>query len=303
MTSENYAAIDIGSNALRLLIMNIIKRDSEAKFYKNSLVRAPIRIGKEVFDRAKNSVLAKKKIISDQTKDQLIKAMKSYSLLMEVYEVKHYLAYATSAMREAENALQVIRQIEKETGIAIEIISGELEASLIFDSQLKEYVKKYETCLYMDVGGGSTELTLFHKGKKIISNSFQIGTVRILKEPIREKAYQEELQEWIKINTAPFRDIYLIATGGNINHLLKQSGQKESIEINYLEKIYQELKKLSYHQRIWNYHMKPDRADVIVPALNLYLCVMNATSAKKILVPKTGLADGMIHYLYKKYPL
>lgn len=290
---KKYAAIDIGSNAVRLLVSNVIeKQDSETQFRKSSLVRVPIRLGADSFVTGK---------ISDSNMQRMINALEAFKLLMKVHGVEHYKACATSAMREASNGRAVAQKIKEETGIIIDIIGGKEEAKIISSTDLKTLIKSDKTYLYVDVGGGSTEFTLFSKGKIINSKSFKIGTVRLINNTKQEnKEAFKKVENWVKEMAEPFKKISLIGSGGNINKLFKMSGRTEGSPISYiyLNAQYQFLKKMSYDERITELSLNPDRADVIIPATKIYLSAMKWSGARKIYVPKIGLADGIIKSLY-----
>jgi len=292
MEIKKYAAIDIGSNAIRLLIANIIVEANDPKpcFKKNALVRVPIRLGKDVFISGK---------ISDANITRFIDAAKAFSLLMKVHGVEKYRACATSAMREASNGVAVAKLIEKETGIAIQLIDGKTEAKIIAETDLSELLENKKTYLYVDVGGGSTEFTLFDNGKVLNSKSFKIGTVRLINDKV-DKALWQEIKLWIKDNTASFKNIELIGSGGNINKLFKMSGRApgKPLSFVYLKSQYNFLKSMTYEERIIELSLNTDRADVIIPATKIYLKAMDWSNAKKIYVPKIGLADGIIKALY-----
>ena len=290
---KKYGAIDIGSNAIRLLISNVIvKEDKETQFKKSSLVRVPIRLGADSFVNG---------LISDSNTDRMISAIKAFKLLMNVNGVERYKACATSAMREATNGETIVEKIEAETGIKIDIIGGKEEASIISSTDLDELIQGNNAYLYVDVGGGSTEFTLFSEGKIITSKSFKMGTVRLLnnKKAINKEVFGS-VQKWINKNTKDLKKISLIGSGGNINKLFKMSGRTEgkSISYIYLNAQYQFLKKMSYQDRITELGLNPDRADVIIPATKIYLSAMKWSGAKKIFVPKIGLADGIIKSLH-----
>lgn len=290
---RKYGAIDIGSNAIRLLVAMVIeRRDKEPQFKKSSLVRVPIRLGADSFDKGK---------ISKENVQRMVEAMEAFKLLMSVHGVEKYKACATSAMREACNGEEVAKKIYKETGIKIDIIDGKEEAAIISSTDLNELISSDKTYLYVDVGGGSTEFTVFSKGKIVNSKSFKIGTVRVLNNTKEEnKAIFKEVQKWVEVNTALYRKISLIGSGGNINKLFKLSGRTEGAPISYiyLNAQYQFLKKMSYSDRISELGLNPDRADVIVPATKIYLSAMKWSGARKIYVPKIGLSDGIIKALY-----
>lgn len=290
---KKYGAIDIGSNAIRLLVANIIeKEDKEPQFKKSSLVRVPIRLGADAFVTGK---------ISDDNILRMKKAMEAFKLLMNVHGVEKYKACATSAMREADNGSEVASQILQETGVKIDIIGGKEEASIISSTDLNELIKSHSTYLYVDVGGGSTEFTIFSEGNIITSKSFKMGTVRLINNSKAEnKAAFKKVEAWIKENTKQYKKISLIGSGGNINKIFKMSGRSEGNPISYiyLNAQYQFLKKMSFSERITELGLNPDRADVIIPATKIYLSAMKWSGARKIYVPKIGLADGIIKSLY-----
>ena len=293
---KKFAAIDIGSNAIRLLVSNvIITKDTAPQFKKSALVRVPIRLGADSFVEG---------TISEKNTDRMMNAIKAFKLLMNVHGVESYKACATSAMREASNGLEIIEKIYQKTGVKINIISGKEEAEIISSTDLHELISGDKSYLYVDVGGGSTEFTIFSKGKIIISKSFKIGTVRILNNKKEEnKDAFKKIENWIKDNTKGYRKISLIGSGGNINKLFKMSGRTEGAPISYiyLNAQYQFLKNMSYSDRITELSLNPDRADVIIPATKIYLSAMKWSGARKIYVPKIGLADGIIKsLLYKK---
>jgi exopolyphosphatase/guanosine-5'-triphosphate,3'-diphosphate pyrophosphatase len=290
---KKYGAIDIGSNAVRLLVANVIEeKDKEPQFKKSSLVRVPIRLGADAFVSG---------IISEENINRMIDAMEAFKLLMKVHGVERYKACATSAMREAENGSEVINTILRKTGVEIDIIDGKKEAAIIFSTDLNQLLQSDSTYLYVDVGGGSTEFTLFSKGRIVKSKSFKIGTVRLINNKKTEnKAIFKEVQEWIEENTKSYKRISLIGSGGNINKIFKMSGRDmgKPISYIYLNAQYQFLKKMSYKDRISELSLNPDRADVIVPATKIYLSAMKWSGARKIFVPKIGLSDGIIKSLY-----
>ena len=287
------AAIDIGSNAARLLISDvIIGPQGNPEFIKAALVRAPLRLGFEVFDKGE---------IPPNKVEKVIKAMKSYKLLIDVYEVKHVKACATSAMRDARNGAEIIRKVKAETGIEIKIISGQEEASLIYENHIAENMTKEESYLYVDVGGGSTELTFFTDGKLVFKESFNIGTIRLLKNQVSE-AMWDEMKEFIKQKTKGYHHVTAIGSGGNINKIFSLSKRKEGkpLTLDLLRDYFKEFSNLSVNQRMTLYHLREDRADVIVPALLIYINVMRWADTEEIYIPKIGLADGLIHTLYEE---
>jgi exopolyphosphatase/guanosine-5'-triphosphate,3'-diphosphate pyrophosphatase len=287
------AAIDIGSNAARLLISDvIIGPQGNPEFIKAALVRAPLRLGFEVFDKGE---------IPPAKVEKVIKTMKSYKLLLDVYEVKHVKACATSAMRDATNGAEIIRKVKSETGIEIKIISGQEEASLIYENHVAENMTKEESYLYIDVGGGSTELTFFTDGKLVFKESFNIGTIRLLKNQVSE-AMWDEMKEFIKQKTKGYHHVTAIGSGGNINKIFSLSKRKEGkpLQLDLLRDYFKEFSNLSVNQRMTLYHLREDRADVIVPALLIYINVMRWADTEEIYIPKIGLADGLIHTLYEE---
>ena len=290
---KKYGAIDIGSNAIRLLVSNvIIKEGKETQFKKSSLVRVPIRLGADSFVKG---------VISEENIKRMIDAMEAFKLLMDVHNVERYKACATSAMREAKNGTEVVARIFKETGVQIDIIGGKEEAAIISSTDLDQLIGGDNSYLYVDVGGGSTEFTIFSGGKITNSKSFKMGTVRLLnnKKSVN-KAIFADVEKWIKKNTKNLKNISLIGSGGNINKLFKMSGRTEGKPISYiyLNAQYQFLKQMSYQERISELSLNPDRADVIIPATKIYLSSMKWSGARKIYVPKIGLSDGIIKSLY-----
>lgn len=286
------AAIDIGSNAARLLITDtLLSPQKTAEFIKIALVRVPLRLGFDVFDQGK---------ISEARTDMLIKTIQSYKLLLDVYGVKHLKACATSAMRDAANGPEIIEKVKDITGISIEIISGQDEASMIYENHVAENMTAEESYLYIDVGGGSTELTFFSDGKLVFKESFNIGTIRLLKNQVPESAW-DELKECIKSKTKGHHHVTAIGSGGNINKIFSISKRKEGkpLHLDLLRDYYKEFNSMSLPQRMRLYKLREDRADVIVPALLIYINVMRWADAEEIYVPKIGLADGLINMLYQ----
>lgn len=290
---KKYGAIDIGSNAIRLLVSNVIVRENaEPQFKKSSLVRVPIRLGADAFVSG---------IISDENVTRMIDAMQAFKLLMKVHHVEKYKACATSAMRESKNGKEVIAKIKEETGVDIDIIGGKEEAAIISFTDLNTLIEGDNSYLYVDVGGGSTEFTIFSGGKIITSKSFKMGTVRLLNNKKSEnKIIFANVEKWVKKNTKDLKRLSLIGSGGNINKLFKMSGRTEGKPISYiyLNAQYQFLKKMSYQDRISELSLNPDRADVIIPATKIYLSAMKWSGARKIYVPKIGLSDGIIKSLF-----
>jgi exopolyphosphatase/guanosine-5'-triphosphate,3'-diphosphate pyrophosphatase len=285
-----FGAIDIGTNAARLLVGEVTKDGRHSFVKKISYTRVPLRLGEEVFDNGK---LSKKKI------DQFVKTIKAFKLISEIFEVKKLRAVATSAMREAINAKKVIERIRLETGVELEVISGDEEAELIFGTFFLLDFDKSEPFIVIDVGGGSTEVSVFESGERIASKSFQIGTLRLLKEKVKGDIWGD-IHDWIAKHVdldAPHR---IFGTGGNINnaHKILGAGHMEAISTSKLEELRDALRVLTVEQRIDVYQLKEDRADVLVPALDIYLFIMKELKCKKIVVPKIGLSDGMIYHMH-----
>ncbi|MCG2418656.1 exopolyphosphatase [Aequorivita sp. F47161] len=290
---EKYGAVDIGSNAIRLLVVSVIEQNGkDTLFKKTSLVRVPIRLGAEVFLNGK---------ISEASANRMIDAMQAFSLLMKTHNVKRFRACATSAMREAANGLQVAETIKAKSGININIIDGKEEANIIASTNLKSIIEAEKVSLYVDVGGGSTEFTLFANGKTLSSQSFKLGTVRLL-EGLVEESIWDDMELWIKKETKDLKGISLIGSGGNINTIFKKSGKKigKPLSYFYLSSYYELIKSLSYEERITELDMNPDRADVVIPATRIYLSAMKWSKAKNIFVPKIGLSDGIVRSLYNE---
>ncbi len=290
---KKYGAIDIGSNAVRLLIGSVTTMDGiKPRFKKTSLVRVPIRLGADVFVKNK---------VSEANVERLIDAMKSYQLLMKTHNVTKFRACATSAMRDAENGLEVVQKIKEASDIQIEIIDGKDEAAIIAMTDLTELTSSDSSYLYVDVGGGSTEFTVYHKGERIASKSFKLGTVRLLNNLVSDDQW-DTVKKWIKKHTKNFEKISLIGSGGNINNIFKNSGKStgKPLSYMYLVSYYQLLKSLTYDERVWELNLNHDRADVIVPAAKIFLSAMKWSKAQHIYVPKIGLADGIIKSLYNE---
>ena len=291
MKITKLAAIDVGSNALRLLVNTIYDDGNSVIFNKTSLVRAPIRLGEDAFTQ---------NIVTPENQERMLKAMKAFRLLMDVHGVQDYRAFATSAMREVKDSKKIVNKIRKNAEINLEIIDGEKEGNIIFETELKEYVHDENNYLYVDVGGGSTECTLLANGKVVVTQSFKVGTVRWLEGKVDEEYLNKEVKPWIIENCRGFENIELIGSGGNINHIFKQSQVKAGKPLSYvyLNKQRKILKALNFEDRLTIYNMKPDRADVIVPALEIYCSIMRFAKSKRIHVPKIGLSDGMIQWMY-----
>lgn len=291
LTIRKFAAIDIGSNAIRLLIANIIEEKGKpALFKKSSLVRVPIRLGADVFLKQK---------ISKHNTERMLDTMLAFKLLMKSHNVEKYKACATSAMREATNGEKIASHILEKTDMKIDIIGGEEEAAIIAATDLHSYIDENKTYLYVDVGGGSSEFTVIHQGKSVTSRSFKIGTVRLLNDIVKKETWNE-LEQWIKGEMNKFDKVDVIGSGGNINKIFKISGKAlgKPLTFFYLTSYYNMLQSYSYEERITELDLNQDRADVIIPATRIYLSAMKWSGAKDIYVPKIGLADGIIKSIY-----
>ena len=293
MKIEKFAAIDIGSNALRVLVANVFTdKNGHVDFYKNSLIRVPVRLGQDTFTLGE---------ITNGNIRRIIKAINIFKNIIRIHKVTKYKAYATSALREARNCDVIVELIKNKTGIMVELIDGVKEASLISSVRFFENIDKKLNFLYVDVGGGSTELSIISNGIKIQEKSFKIGSVRLLNNYVDSDIW-DEIKDWIKENTNGIDDLFLIGTGGNINKIYKITSSKNDniITLNDLKNFKNSICQLSYSERIIKYQLNPDRADVILPALKIYLNVLKWSGASKILVPRIGLSDGIIQELIIK---
>lgn len=288
------AAIDIGSNAARLLITEVTESDryAEPAFNKLNLVRVPLRLGFDVFEQ---------QYISPERQQMMVETMRAFRHLINAYQVDALKACATSAMRDARNASEVIRQVKEATGIQIEIISGDTEANLVYENHVAENMNKDHGYMYIDVGGGSTEISFFGNGKLIYKKSFNIGTIRLLKNVVSDAEWAE-MKEQIKNIARSQKNIVAIGSGGNINKVFSMSKRKDGkpLSLDLLRDYYQELDAVTYEDRIHYYKLRPDRADVIIPALLIYINAMKWADASEIYVPKIGLADGLIRHLWEE---
>jgi exopolyphosphatase/guanosine-5'-triphosphate,3'-diphosphate pyrophosphatase len=285
-------AIDIGSNAARLLICEVVKYGNETEFNKLNLIRIPLRLGFDVFEKG---------YIGFRKKKMLLNTINAFSALMKVYEVDHYIACATSAMRDASNSKEIIKEIRVETGVKVEVISGDLEAEIIYENHIAELLDANKSYLYIDVGGGSTEVTLFHKSAVAFQKSFNIGTVRILTNKV-DDAVWEDLKQTLKEIGRTYPKMIAIGSGGNINKIYSMINSKnlKSIPIEVIREFHRVLEPMTVEERMHTYLLKRDRADVIVPALNIYAYTMKWANIDEIHVPKIGLADGLINHLYEQ---
>ena len=284
------AAIDIGSNAVRLLISSVTENNAKTIFKKISLVRVPLRLGEDVFTKGK---------ISDKNFKKLQKTIKAFKILMQMHKVYMFKCVATSAMREAKNSSKIIEEIFKKFNFKIDLISGKKEALIIANVFLKNSDTSFNNYLYVDVGGGSTELNVISKNKIVKSKSFKIGTVRSLNNSIKTKDWHS-FKDWIKKSSEVYKDIIVIGSGGNASKILKISGKSTNQIIDYesLEKINSLINSMSFEERVFKLQLNVDRADVIVPALNIYLKSLEYSNSKSFIVPRIGLADGVIRQIY-----
>ena len=293
MKVKKFAAIDIGSNAIRLLITNvIIKKGFPTKFIKSSIVRVPIRLGQESFTIGE---------ISSKNVSKIVRTIKAFNHIIKVNDVKSSLAFATSALREANNSKEIIKEVKKKTKLKIEIIDGKKEAKIISLNNIFDFLNKNRIFIYVDVGGGSTEFSIIENGKRKNSKSFKIGTLRMINKITSEDVWNQ-IRIWIKTNIRQHSKIALIGSGGNINKIFKIAGVLDSrpLTLIKLNSIYKSLIKMDYEERIINFDLNPDRSDVIVPAAQIFLKALEWSGSSEIYVPKVGLADGMVRFLYKK---
>lgn len=294
MAVKNYAAIDIGSNAVRLLIKSVSSsiQEKEDKFSKVLLLRVPLRLGFDVFEKG---------CISPEKEERMRRLMKAYRHLMKIYGVERYRACATSAMRDAKNGKSIIKKIKKTTGINIEIIDGQEEAKMVYNNHMECREDRNGNYMYVDVGGGSTEVNFLVNGELVYSKSFNIGTVRILTGGVTEAAWQQ-MRDEIEEHTRDYPVVNIIGSGGNINKLYrlieKKDKKRKRIPVSSLQQIYDRLKILTPEARMDEYNLKPDRADVIVPASEIFLCLAEKLKSEYIYVPEIGLSDGIIDQLY-----
>ena len=295
MGKVNYAAIDIGSNAVRLLIKSIDREAvQEKKIKKVMMLRVPLRLGFDVFSIGE---------LSEKKADKLRRLMKAFRQLMKIYDVDDYRACATSAMRDARNGRTIIKKIEKDTGIRIEIIDGQEEARMIYNNHIECMEARLGNYMYVDVGGGSTEINLLTNGELVWSVSYNIGTVRMLSNAVKEGTWQQMEEELMKV-TEGVAAINIIGSGGNINKLFRLADKKDKklqrLPVSSLQTVYDVLKPLTPEERVEAFSLKQDRADVIVPAAEIFLKIAEVVHAEYIYVPVIGLSDGIIDNLYAK---
>ncbi len=288
-----FAAIDIGSNAVRLLVSKVTELKREKYFQKVSFTRVPIRLGEDVFEKGK---------ISDTKLKQLTRTMKAFWYLMDVQNVTDFRACATSAMREAKNRDEILQKIKTSANVDIEIITGAEEANLILGNFRHQKIDKKKSYLYIDVGGGSTELSIISDGKREKAKSFKVGTVRALKGKVKSSVW-DEIEEWMEKQCAHLGGSMAIGTGGNINRLFKLSSSKhmQPLSLSELKKLNASLSAMSVEDRITEMRLKPDRADVITHASDIYIRLMEVAKVKNMIVPRVGLSDGIIIDLYNKH--
>ena len=293
MEIKKYAAIDIGSNAVRVLIANVVEvQNHPPKFMKSAMVRVPIRLGEDAFTTGE---------ISKKNKKRMVRAMKAFKHIMKINNVEHYMACATSALREAHNAQEVVKDVAEKTGIHIDVIDGKREAEIISTTNIFDFIKRDRTFLYVDVGGGSTEFSVLVKGERVASKSFKIGTVRMINGLVSDKVW-EEIEDWITAQLKDKGKIALLGSGGNINKLFKLGNIKDGrpLTLIKLNTLYNKLNALNYEERIVEMELNPDRSDVIIPAVQIYLKALQWSNSTEIYVPKIGLSDGMIKVMYKE---
>lgn len=293
MEIRRFAAIDIGSNSVRLLIENVLENGGAPVFKKSALIRVPVRLGGNAFTDHK---------IPEVAVRNLLEAMLAFKHLMRANDVLHYKGCATAAMREASNGEEIVQRIREECGIEIEIINGKTEAAFIFKSQHAALASISENFVFVDVGGGSTEITIFSKGKLVGAKSFSIGTIRMLQNQVGKKQWNG-MKEWLKSHIRPLKNFSLVGSGGNINRMAKlvQLKPGKSIPFVKLQHWVDELKEHSYEERMKIFDLNPDRADVIVPAGEIFLSLMKWSGSTEIFVPKVGLGDGIVREAYREW--
>ena len=288
-----FAAIDIGSNAVRLLFCNVFEGNGTPVFKKAELIRVPLRLGEDSFLHGR---------ISDKKADKLVTAMKAFRHLIKVYDAVDYRACATSAMRDAANGMEIVERVRAEAGLEIEIIDGKTEADIIYSNHIAEQLDKDNAYLYIDIGGGSTELSVFWKGRVVASRSFNIGTIRMLHGQVSKETWNT-MKSWVENRTKGYKEMLAIGSGGNINKLFKMSHKKDHKPLGYdkLKDIYEKLRSYTLDERITMLGLNPDRADVIMPASKIVLTVMKTAGIEKMIVPQIGLSDGIVHLLYEEH--
>ena len=286
----NLAAIDIGSNAVRLLVSEAVPYRETVDFTKLTLLRIPLRLGVDVFQNG---------FIGEEKASALKKSIQAFQLIMAIYGVERFRACATSAMRDAQNGAELVKTIFQETGLQIDIITGKEEAAIIYDTHMMESEPEGETRLYVDVGGGSTELTMYSEGKRILQDSFNVGTLRLLNGQVPDKVWND-MKSAVKSSVKGVKNLSIIGSGGNINKLFSITKTKEgkSLSINQMDAYYKSMSNLSVLERMHEYNLRQERAEVIVPALQIYTSILKWSDVNEIGVPRIGLADGLIRELY-----
>lgn len=284
---DKVATIDIGSNAIRLLISNVFSVNGKLQHTKNSLYRVQLRLGEDSF---------KKGIISPKNLEKLKSTLKSFKFLMDVNDVKKYLAYATSAMRGISNAEKLLKSLEIETGVKVEIITGKKESEIVAKNDISTHIGKTKNYCFIDVGGGSTEVVIYKKGEFYKSKSFKIGGVRLINGLVEDSTWKE-FELWLKSHAVELKKLKIIGIGGNINKIYKLSGVKytKPLERKRFKKTLVRLENMSYTKKLTKLKLNPDRIDVIVPAGKIYFFMMKTLGIKEIYVPRIGLADGMVN--------
>jgi len=286
----NLAAIDIGSNAVRLLVSEAVPYRETVDFTKLTLLRIPLRLGVDVFQNG---------FIGEEKASALKKSIQAFQLIMDIYGVERFRACATSAMRDAQNGTELVKAIFQETGLQIDIITGKEEAAIIYDTHMMESEPEGETRLYVDVGGGSTELTMYSEGKRILQDSFNVGTLRLLNSQVPDKVWND-MKSAVKSSVKGVKNLSIIGSGGNINKLFSISKTKEgkSLSLTQMDTYYKSMSNLSVLERMHEYNLRQERAEVIVPALQIYTSILKWSDVNEIGVPRIGLADGLIRELY-----
>jgi exopolyphosphatase / guanosine-5'-triphosphate,3'-diphosphate pyrophosphatase len=288
-----FAAVDIGSNAVRLLLCNVYEGGTEPLFKKAELIRFPLRLGEDAFLKG---------YITEETISKLIRVMSGFKALIEAFEVISYRICATAAMREASNKKEVIRRVKEAAGVDIEVIEGRLEAEIIYSNHIAEHLDGENSYMYIDVGGGSTELTVFSKGQYISSGSYNIGTIRMLHDKVTKDQWRI-FKEQVNILSAAHQPLVAIGSGGNINKIFKLASRKENQFLSFakLKECYDYVSTFTLEQRMRDLKLNPDRADVIIPAFRIFIAIMKAANIDRITVPQVGLSDGIVHLLYEKH--
>ncbi|MEX0882652.1 MAG: phosphatase [Cyclobacteriaceae bacterium] len=285
------AAVDIGSNAIRLQITNVTHYQGVFHFKKLEYLRFPLRLGKDVFQNQE---------ISSENRRKFIELMRAFKILIDLYEVNDSMVCATSAMRESKNGREIVQHIFEELGLKIDVINGSQEAELI-NMALGKFID-HKTCLHIDVGGGSTEFNIYKKTIKIASSSFKLGSVRSLNEDI-SPSILEKMKKFLEDNLVKEKQVICLGTGGNINKVLELSKphkNKRFLDLKKIREIHQLLENYDYDERIYILNLNPDRADVIIPATKIYILAMEAANSSRMLVPDVGLKDGMMNFLFEK---